>query len=146
MHHVLVGDEGFGLTEYVMGPYAGHNLSIEKRVFNFRLTKARRFIECAFGILANKWRIFHRPLNAKKSFAIIIVNACCILHNFVRSKDGNRSAREEASNETDTEASGFHDIPQGNMGRGNRQACSYRDLFAEYFQNEGKLNCQYNFV
>lgn len=146
MPYVLVGDEGFGLTEYVMRPYAGHNLSVAKRVFNYRLTRARRFIECTFGILANKWRIFHRPLNVKRSFAIHIVNACCILHNFVRSRDGNRQAQEEGSNETGPDAGGLHDIPQGNVGRGSRQASRYRDLFAEYFQNEGKLDWQYNFV
>nr|CAH7767049.1 unnamed protein product [Callosobruchus chinensis] len=26
------------------------------------LCRARRYVECSFGILSNKWRIFHRPL------------------------------------------------------------------------------------
>ena len=41
-----------------------------------------------FGILSNKWRIFQRPLNVSPDFAVDIVKACVVLHNFVREKDG----------------------------------------------------------
>lgn len=146
MPYVLVGDEGFALTKHVMRPYAGYNLSVTKRVFNYRLTRARRFIECTFGILANKWRIFHRPLNVERGFAINIVNACCVLHNFVRSRDGNRQAQEETQNENDPGSAGLHDTPQGNMTRAGRDASRYRDMFAQYFVNEGKLDWQYTHV
>nr|CAI5862624.1 unnamed protein product [Callosobruchus analis] len=39
-------------------------------------------------ILANKWRIFHRPLDVSLQFCDTIIKAACILHNFVRCKDG----------------------------------------------------------
>jgi len=45
-------------------------------------------VECAFGILASKWRIFHRPLDETPQFCDSIVKACCILDNFVRRNDG----------------------------------------------------------
>lgn len=79
---------------YLMRPYSGKHLNINQRVFNYRLSRARRYVECAFGILANKWRIFHRPLNVKYDFAIDIIKACCVLHNFVISRDGNRMSDE----------------------------------------------------
>ena len=44
-------------------------------------------MECAFGILSNKWRIFQRPLNISPDFAVDIVKACVVLHNFVRERD-----------------------------------------------------------
>ncbi|KAJ8915528.1 hypothetical protein NQ315_012410 [Exocentrus adspersus] len=50
-----------------------------------------RYIECTFGILANKWRIFHRPLNVDLDLAQDIIKACCVLHNFVRARDGHHS-------------------------------------------------------
>ncbi|XP_047485913.1 uncharacterized protein LOC125036997 [Penaeus chinensis] len=68
--YVLVGDEAFGLHPNLMRPFGGKMTSVQKRVFNYRLTRAR-FVECTFGILTNKWRIFHRPLNVslqQKSF------------------------------------------------------------------------------
>ena len=69
---VFVGDEIFSLSENLMRPYAGHNLSEEQRVFNYLLCRARRDVECAFGILPNKWRILHTALNISKEFAKIL--------------------------------------------------------------------------
>jgi len=45
-------------------------------------------LQRAFGMLANKWRIFHRPLDATPQFCDSIVQACCILHNFVHLNNG----------------------------------------------------------
>jgi len=44
--------------------------------------------ECAFGILANKWRIFHRPFDVTPQLCDNLAKACCILHNFDRRNDG----------------------------------------------------------
>ena len=85
---VLVGDEAFAFSEHILRPYPSRNLSQKQRIFSYRLTRARRMIECSFGILANKWRIFHRPLDTNTEFCDSIVKACCILHNYVRKNDG----------------------------------------------------------
>jgi hypothetical protein len=45
-------------------------------------------VECAFGVLANKWRIFHGPLYVTPQFCDSIVKACCILHNIIRRNIG----------------------------------------------------------
>jgi alpha-glucuronidase len=37
--------------------------------------------------MANKWRVLHRPLNVGIDFSVELIKTCCILHNFVRSKD-----------------------------------------------------------
>lgn len=52
--YFFVGDEAFGLHEHLLRPYGGTHLSLEKRIFNYRLCRARRYVECAFGILSNK--------------------------------------------------------------------------------------------
>jgi hypothetical protein len=38
--------------------------------------------------LSNKWRIFQQPLNVSPEFAVVVVKACVVLHNFVRERDG----------------------------------------------------------
>ncbi|KAB0804863.1 hypothetical protein PPYR_01833 [Photinus pyralis] len=133
---VFVGDEAFSLSENMMRPYAGHYLPENKRVFNYRLSRARRYVECAFGIFANKWRIFHKALNVSKDFAKDIVKACVVLHNLVRSKDGYRSA------DTDF-VQRLHDINTAPCCRSTRNANDIRDRFTEYFVSaEGALPWQ----
>ena len=83
--YFFVGDEGFALNGDILRPFGGSSLSVKKKgVYNYRLCRARRYVECAFGILSNKWRIFQRPLNVSPGFAVDIVKACVVLHNFVR--------------------------------------------------------------
>ena len=41
-------------------------------------------VECAFGIVCNKWRIFHRVIDVCPDFCDLTVKTRCILHNFVR--------------------------------------------------------------
>jgi hypothetical protein len=71
-----------------MRPNSGKSLTHAKKIFNYRLSRARRFIECSFGIMANKCHLFHRPMNVNLDFAECIIRACCVLHNFVRLKNG----------------------------------------------------------
>lgn len=60
----LVGDEAFALTPFMMRPYPrANNLNLQQKVFNYRLSQARKVVECAFGILTARWRIFRRPLS-----------------------------------------------------------------------------------
>lgn len=132
--YAFVGDEAFGLSTNLLRPYSGHNLVHNKKEFNYRLSRARRYVECAFGILSNKWRIFHRPLNVNVDFATDIVKACCILHNFVRRRDGVRFEDMIVIN-------GFEDVQElGQVPRGGRYAKECRDKFTTYFTSDaGKL-------
>ena len=43
-------------------------------------------MENAFGILAQRWRMFHRKLNLLPENADKIVKACIVLHNFLGGK------------------------------------------------------------
>jgi hypothetical protein len=65
-NYSFIGDEAFGVSEHMLRPYFGKHLDVAKKIFNYRLCRAGRCIECAFGILA-KWR--HRPLNTSVHFA-----------------------------------------------------------------------------
>jgi len=53
--YVLVADEAFPLSMYIMRPYPrSGTLNIEKKVFNYRLSRARCIVESAFGILVTR--------------------------------------------------------------------------------------------
>ena len=61
--YVIIGDDAFPLKPYLMKPYAGRGLTPEQIIFNYRLSRARRISENAFGILAARFQIFKKPIN-----------------------------------------------------------------------------------
>ncbi|CAN7946739.1 unnamed protein product, partial [Ixodes hexagonus] len=78
--YFLVGDEAFPLKTYLMRPYPRKS---KRCIFNYRLSRGRRVVENAFGILAQKWRILRRPFRANTENTKRIVAACVALHNFL---------------------------------------------------------------
>ena len=82
---VIVGDEAFPLKPYLLRPYSRNNIAGNEanKIFNYRLSRARRVVENSFGILSARWRIFLRPLEVQPNLADIIVKAACCLHNML---------------------------------------------------------------
>ena len=68
-------------------------------VFPSRLSRARRVVENAFGILAMKWMIFRAEIEAQPKFVELYVKVCCLLHNFLI--DSNRSDDYDSDLEDD---------------------------------------------
>ena len=80
---VFVADDAFPLKSYMMKPYSGNQSDVTKRVFNYRLSRARRTIENTFGIATSRFRIFRRPIIANESTANSITRAVVALHNYL---------------------------------------------------------------
>ena len=59
---MIVADDAFPLKTYIQKPYSQIGLTREKRIYNYRLSRARRIVENAFGILANRFRVFMTPI------------------------------------------------------------------------------------
>ena len=81
--YFFVGDEIFPLKTWLMRPFPG-KLTELQRSFDYRLSRARRTIENAFGILAARWQIFHTPMRANIENAENYTLACLALHNYLR--------------------------------------------------------------
>ncbi|XP_025194756.1 protein ALP1-like isoform X2 [Melanaphis sacchari] len=135
--YVFIGDEAFALHKNLLRPYPGRKLTDSRRVFNYRLSRARRTVECAFGVLANKWRVLHTAIQVEPDFTDDIIKACCILHNFVRKRDG--------INYEDSQTHNFEDIEA--RGTGTRSdGVEVRDYFANYFMGPGAVDFQYDMI
>lgn len=68
-------------------PYPGHGISESQRVFNYCLSRARRVIENAFGVLRARWGVFSHTINASVETAVSVTKAPLCLHNFLRQTD-----------------------------------------------------------
>ncbi|GFG39557.1 hypothetical protein Cfor_00987 [Coptotermes formosanus] len=62
----FVTDEAFPLKVNVTRPYPRRMLANKRRMFNYRLARARKILECAFGILTAKFEIFEGPICCKE--------------------------------------------------------------------------------
>jgi len=63
--HVIVGDEAFRLHKHIMKPFSrkASREDDSKKNFNYRLSRARRVTENAFGLLSQIFRVFYQPIN-----------------------------------------------------------------------------------
>lgn len=81
---VILGDEGFLLKTYLMKPQSRRlHLTDAEKIFNYRLSRTRRIVENALGILANCFRIFHRPINLNPNTVPKLDRITCALHNWI---------------------------------------------------------------
>lgn len=100
---VLVADDAFALKPNIMKPFPGRNLSPPERVFNYRLSWARRCIENAFGILSAKFRVMRSPIMLDPEKTKKITLACCALHNFLISRAPGQYAPRGTSDQINPE-------------------------------------------
>ena len=82
--YMFVGDDAYPLRLDLMKPYPFRNMEHQQRVFNYRLSRARRVVENGFGIWANRWRVFltNIMLNPDKVQKMVFATVC--LHNYLR--------------------------------------------------------------
>ena len=82
-----IGDDAFPLRKDIMKPYPHQNLDKPKRIFNYRLSRARLVTGNAFGILANRFRVFLTTIKLDPDKVVDIILAACCLHNFMVEKN-----------------------------------------------------------
>ncbi|CAH1999972.1 unnamed protein product [Acanthoscelides obtectus] len=86
--YVFVADDAFALHKHILKPYGGtHENNSSKRTFNYRLSRARRVVENAFGILFS----LRKPILLKEDNAALVVLSCVYLHNFLRRSKTSRN-------------------------------------------------------
>lgn len=142
----FVADEAYPLKPFLMKPFSARGLSPSERIFNYRLSRARRVVENAFGILTNRFRILRGAMQLQPNTAGIVVLACCALHNFLRcSTCDNAEYDEDLSNDAFQEST--IDIishePRLTGSGYNSEAKVIRDQLASYFVGPGQISHQW---
>ena len=157
--YYIIGDEAFPLKPNLMRPYPGRDTAqndMRKRRFNYRLSRARRVIENAFGILANRWRFLFTPVDTNPDKLSTMVYASCVLHNLLRSISDSSYA---PTGYADTVVNGhiveglwradraLEDNREGAQPRNHTQAASInRERLADWCSNQGARTWQDGYI
>ncbi|KMT08219.1 hypothetical protein BVRB_6g142370 [Beta vulgaris subsp. vulgaris] len=93
----LLVDLGYSNAQGFLAPYKGTRYHLNlwrgttptnyKELFNLRHSSARNTIERAFGLLKKRWAILRKSSFYEKQTQVRIINACFVLHNFVREEN-----------------------------------------------------------
>lgn len=136
---VFIGDEAFPLRNYLMRPFPRKQYQDnEKTYYNYRLSRARMTIECAFGIVSSKFRILLKSIETTVENADHIVKAICLLHNTIIDLEKDISIHN-VPELTNTSLHNVRDqmIPLNHGGRNNnhasRTAITIRNHFVDFF-------------
>lgn len=156
--YFFIADEAFPLTTNIMRPYANRNIlldnchRVKKEIFNYRLSRARLNVECAFGILHTKFRIFDTPFLTDVPNTIESIRATCALHNYIRMEDRphvNESEVSMAFKNSRGTRKNLIDIPRqtSNHGALPFDAVAVREHLASYFiSGAGELPWQKHII
>ena len=159
--YVIVSDDAFPLKPNLMKPYSFRGLSRENSIANYRISRARRVSENAFGIMANRFRVFLTAIQLSPENVEKVTLASCVLHNFLREKS---PARYTPPGSFDAENLETGNIQEGDWrvagnsggmqsvavtGRNNYSfdAKEVRENFCKYFNSDvGSVPWQDNFI
>lgn len=137
---VLIGDEAYPLKPYLLRPFPRTHLGPAENMFNYRLSRARRCVECAFGLLYAKWRVISKAIETNVETAISIVKCICVLHNVVRERDGENDPtfKEVSQYYFEEEDNGIERINRRN-NRATRRSLHIREVFKDYIMSHRLL-------
>jgi hypothetical protein len=79
----IAADDAYPTSEYLVSPYSTHACRQDKSKddFNFFQSRCRINVECAFGILVEKFGILRRSMSSTLPHNIKVTQVCMKLHN-----------------------------------------------------------------
>ena len=125
-----------------------------QRIYNYRVSRARRLVENVFGVTAQKFQCLRTTMRQHPDIVSKIVLACCILHNLHRmrySRDPLLVDQEDADHNVIPGEWRQHvnmHVPQppGPRNTGSRKAKEQREYLTNYFLNRGAVPWQEDMV
>nr|XP_054774507.1 putative nuclease HARBI1 [Lytechinus pictus] len=153
--YFIVGDDAFPLRTWMMKPYSHRGLTNGERIFNYRLSRARRVVENSFGILAHRWRCLLGTMQQDPEKAKVIVMAAMCLHNLMRMRypylqDNDMDAEDQDGNQilgawrNGEVLQEVEQVVGGNVA--NREGKKVRVYLKHYYNNVGTVQWQQNMI
>ena len=121
-------------------------LTREERIANYRISRGRRVVENAFGILVSRFRVMRTTIELPPETVREVVFTCVVLHNILRSQYQGQHGDQQPG-EDDDDVPGDCGLIGGAAGGGQdrnpaREAKRQRGYLKDYFNNEGAVAWQ----
>ncbi|XP_057665979.1 putative nuclease HARBI1 [Diorhabda carinulata] len=156
LNYVFVGDEAFAMRPDLLKPFSRATLTNNRRIYNYRLSRARRVIENTFGILASRFRVLYTAINMDVNNIEWVVLACCALHNFLRKQSATYAPPDVFDREYTSEgvtvkglrcdAEKMHHLQRRSGCKTLEEAKKVQNEFCTYFNGEGSVPWQDKFA
>ena len=129
-----------------MKPYGRRMLTREERIANYRISRGRRVVENAFGILVSRFRVMMTTIELPPETVRDVVMTCVVLHNIRKSQyQGQHGGQQPGGDDDDVLGDGrlIGGAADGGHDRNPaREAKRLRDYLKDYFNNEGAVAWQ----
>lgn len=103
-------------------------------MFNYRLSRARRIVENAFGILTQQFRVFSTPIFLNVNTIEDLATSACILHNIII--DEKMRGARHYDHIDETTASNLDSFIEPDGETHTSEAIQIREMFKNYFNSE----------
>ena len=141
MNYFILEDDAFPLKPWLMKPYSRRGMYLNQRVFNYRLSRGRRVVENAFGILTSGFHIFQRLMQQEPPVVVRVVMACLVLHNLLRMRYPTGQQDDFGAEVQPPIVLEGNDIPY--EGRNPLKAAkTQRNILRDYFMTDGQVPWQ----
>ena len=142
--YFILADDAFALKTWSMKPYGRRMLTREERIANYKISRGRRVVENAFGILVSRFRVMMTTIELPPETVREVVFTCVVLHNMLRSQYQGQHGGQQTG---DVEVPGDDHLIGGATDSGRnrnpaREAKRQRDYLKDYFNNEGAVAWQ----
>ena len=143
--YFILADDAFALKTWLMKPYGRRMLTREERIANYRISRGRRVVENAFGILVSRFRVMMTTIELPPETVRDVVMTCVVLHSILSQYQGQHGAQQPGGDDDDVPGDGRLSGGAADGGRDRnpvREAKRLRDYLKDYFNNEGAVAWQ----
>lgn len=141
--YVFIGDDAFPLKPHLLKPYSSRDKTMECRIYNYRLSRARRIIENAFSILANRFQTLQTKINLNVEKVELITVTTLALHNYLitEAKSSYLQVDIEDTENVNIDLAGWRScrnilgLPSCKINRSRNDSQEIRNKFKTFFNN-----------
>ena len=143
MPFFMLGDDAFALRKTMMKPYGIRNLHREQRIANYRISRGRRVVENAFGILTARNQILLKSIMQRPEVVRDMIEAMVCIHNLLRRRNPVMNVslvdgEDDEHNIIPGEWRNQHQLDDGMPARGHRarvEGQQQREALKDYFNS-----------